>query len=276
MGTIEEIFYTTDIWKHFEKVAQEEEKITLIKDLVSHGIPILDRIIETFPTYTIHSGQHQLNILNLYSSLLGERIKELNDLETAILILSAFYHDIGMVFKKDEKNNLAKEEMFTSFLNENPSAKLQYYTEDKVSEELGEWYCRWAHAKRVWVYLNELNEKLIWDGNNIRKELANVCLSHNEDTEFIKSSEIPSDYWGNADLKFCSIILRLADILDFDRSRSPLSVYRYLGLHKASSSSSKQSQKEWLKHLATKGFDFGEWSNEIPYEIGFKASPTNP
>jgi hypothetical protein len=35
---------------------------------------------------------------------------------------------------------------------------------------------------------------------------------------------------GKADLLFCAILLRLADILDFDNSRTPDEVYTYLEL----------------------------------------------
>ncbi|MGH1362978.1 MAG: HD domain-containing protein [Calditrichia bacterium] len=272
---VEEIFYQTDIWKHFKSVASDS-KVTCVKRLIEYSIPILDRIIETFPTYTLHNGQHQLNILTLYSELLGPRINELTDLEAAILILSAFYHDIGMVFDEDSRHDLQSEELFSLFLSTNPSARLKLEQESTIDNELSEWYCRWSHAERVWVYLDKIDDLLNWEGVNFRKELALVCLSHNESTKFIESDKLPSDYWNNADLKFCAVLLRLADILDFDYSRSPESVYSYLGLDNPKSSSASISHNEWQKHLASKGFDFQLWSKDISYPIYFKATPNHP
>lgn len=275
MKVVEELYWSTPIWKRFDEIASDENKV-LVKGLVSHCVPILDRIVQTFPTYTLHNGQHQLNILNLYSNLLGDGISDLSELEAAILILSAFFHDIGMVYSDEERLHLPKEELFAEFIQSQPSARLIYSEANEISNDLAEWYCRWAHAKRVWVYLDVLNDSLIWEGNNFRKELAHVCLSHNEDTKYIDGDNLPSNFWGDADLKFCSILLRLADILDFDNSRSPESVFRYLNLSNPMSSSAEVSYKEWSKHLASKGFDFSEWSKEVPYTIYFKATPNHP
>jgi len=275
-------YQETKIWKHFEKEVTDTNNKQTVEYLVGYAIPILKEINETFPTYTLHDGQHQLNILNLYADLLGERISELSGLETAILILSAFYHDIGMVYTKQERDNLSDEPLFNDFLKAKPAARLELDKKKKVDDELAEWYCRWAYAKRVWVYLNKLDKKIIWDknnsiGNNFRVELAEVCLSHCEDTDYIKmSDEIVSDYWNDADLKFCAILLRLADILDFDNTRSPVSLYKHLGLDKPKTNSEKISQQEWRKHIASIGFDFRDWSRDNQYILYYKATPDHP
>jgi hypothetical protein len=273
---ISDIFKETKIWKHFESIASTE-KIALIEDIADYAIGILDKIIETFPTYTMHNGQHQLNILNIYEKILGEKLKDLTNLEAAILILGAFYHDIGMVFKKEEKENLASERDFKDFLSENNKAKLDM-AENRgiISDSTAEWYCRWSHAKRVWIFLNKIDEKLIWERNNFRKELAYVCLSHNEKAEFIKEETLSSNYWNNADLKFCALILRLADLLDFDNTRTPSSLYQFLDLENPKNKNEEKSKLEWQKHFASRGFVFDNWNESNNYEIGFQASPKSP
>ncbi|MEK0336905.1 MAG: hypothetical protein QQN41_05660, partial [Nitrosopumilus sp.] len=220
--------------------------------------------------------QHQLNILNLIGELLGRRIKELSDLEAALLILSAFYHDIGMVFSKEERENLRNEEYFEEFISTFPGAKLSISDSNEMSIDIAEWYCRWSHARRVWHYLDELESSLKWEGTSIRKEIAEICLSHNENAEYLKNNKFETNFWGNADLRFCSIILRLADLLDFDNSRSPESVFEFLKLDKQQTYREKVSYDEWKKHLASRGFSFNKWSKSIPYEIDFKAAPTHP
>lgn len=275
MKKTEEVYYTTKIWKHFESISSHEN-IERVKDLVEYANPILDRIVETFPTYTLHNGQHQLNILNLFEKILGDRIVNLSSLESALLILSSFFHDIGMVFKESERNDLAEEKYFKEFLNKNPRANLIYTKENKISNKIAEWYCRWIHAKRVWKYLDNINDKLMFDGVNIRKELAELCLSHNEKTEDLKNDNLKSAFWNNSDLKFCAIILRTADILDFDKTRSPISVYQFLNLDNPIDDKELMSHNEWKKHLASKGFDFSNWTQENNYTLGFKASPTKP
>lgn len=272
-----DLYKQTKIWKHFIKVTKKNpEKQTLIEGLVDDAIGILDKISETFPTYTLHNGQHQLNILNLFGKLLSTKIKEVNALEAAILILSAFYHDIGMVFTKEEKEDLRNETYFNDFLSQNNRAKLNIDEYNGISNATAEWYCRWSHAKRVWKYLEPLDTRLEWEGTPLREALANVCLSHNEATEWIKGDTLDTEFWGCADLKFCAILLRLADVLDFDDTRAPAYLFQFLGLDNPTTRGEEISQQEWQKHIASKGFSFDKWSVDNHYTITYKAAPEDP
>lgn len=272
-----DLYKQTKIWKHFIKVTRKSpEKQTLIEGLVDDAIGILDKISETFPTYTLHNGQHQLNILNLFGKLLGKRMKDMHALEAAILILSAFYHDIGMVFSKEEKEDLKKEDLFNDFLAQNNRAKLNIEEDKGISDATAEWYCRWSHAKRVWKYLEPLDAKLEWEGTSIREALANMCLSHNEATDWIKGDILDYNFWDCADLKFCAILLRLADVLDFDDTRTPAYLFQFLGLDNPTTRGEEISQQEWQKHIASEGFSFNSWNEDHNYTITYKANPTSP
>lgn len=274
-GRMQDVYQTTEIWKSFFNKADEEKRV-LVKKMIDHAHSLLDRYSKAFPTYTLHNGQHQLNVLNLYADLLGEKVQDLTALESAILILSAFYHDIGMVYEPSEKGNIREEENFIRFLENNPSAKLKTMKSGELTADIIEWYCRWCHAERVWVFLNPLDTELVWDGNHFREALAEVCLSHNESCEYIKGNTLPIDYWGNTDLKFCAILLRLADLLDFDKTRAPESLYLYLKLDRPRTEGERMSQQEWQKHAASKGFDFCDRSQNNHYTLKFRATPTEP
>lgn len=271
-----DVYQTTDIWQHFEKVANTAEK-QMVEKLVGDAAALLDHIVITFPTYTLHNGQHQLNILYLYSQILGEKINTLTSLETATLILSAFYHDIGMVFSEKDKSDLSKEKWFDDFLNSNDGARLEYFTKG-ITDKLAEWYCRWSHAKRVWKFIDPKNTEFIFDNLNIRTCLGEVCQSHNEKSEYIKDNEkFPSELWKEkSDMKFCAILLRLADVLDFDSSRTPKSVYDFLELDTPNTPSEEISKREWKKHFVSDGFTFGNWSQDANYTLDFNASPKEP
>lgn len=68
-----------------------------------YALPLLDGYYKAFPKYTLHNGQHQYNIIKIIGELLSiENIRKLSELESALIILSAFYHDIGMVFDDAE------------------------------------------------------------------------------------------------------------------------------------------------------------------------------
>src|SRR5258708_5313013 len=145
-----------ELWKYFtEKSGATANQVTLVKNLVDYALPLLERYIDTFPKYTLHNLRHQQNIVKLMGDLLGPDLKKLTSLECAILILSAVFHDLGMVFQKTEMAEIEKETLFKSFLATNAKAKLQYErTNEVLDTSLTEWYCRWAHAKRVWAYLD--------------------------------------------------------------------------------------------------------------------------
>ncbi|HEX8744776.1 MAG TPA: hypothetical protein VF712_16750 [Thermoleophilaceae bacterium] len=263
-----------ELWKAFAARADVTQQ-ALVLGLIERAEAVLDRVIETFPTYTLHSRVHAENVVRLMGELLGERVEDLSALEAAMLLLAAYYHDIGMVFDEDERAKLREEEAFPEFLDKHPTAYIAVeQSDEQLPREIAEWYCRWRHADRVHVWLDRLPEdELLWGVVSLREPLASVCLSHNQGAADL--GRLPTEFADDCDLRFCAVVLRLADILDFDRSRSPADVYGYLGLTRASSPRTESSDVEWRKHLATDGFRFPA-KRPGPYPLGFVAGPDDP
>lgn len=85
------------LWQHLKKTAPLDAASN-VERLVREAAPLLDRVVETFPTYTLHNSRHALNVAALVGELLGEEgLAKLRPLEAAMLLLGAYYHDIGMV-----------------------------------------------------------------------------------------------------------------------------------------------------------------------------------
>lgn len=268
--------YDLDLWKKFEKEEKNPQNIANVKKLIKYSSNLLDRVVETFPNYTLHNSKHSLNLVKIMGCLLGEKgLEKITSFESAILILSAYFHDIGMVFNKDEKENLEKEENFQKFLNEYPEANLKFKkNNNSINEELAEWYCRWIHPKRVFNFLNE--ELFIWYDESRKssysKEFGLLCQSHGEDIKaLLKNDDISSEFKKEYDLKFCALMLRCADILDFDNSRTPENVYEYLNIDNHKSYSEDVSKTEWQKHLCSNGFKVTKDNT-----LFFDAEPTHP
>jgi hypothetical protein len=239
------------LWVRFLEIASDEQRV-LVRKLVDHVRPLLGRIVESFPTYTLHDETHAVNVINRMGDLLGPALDKVRPLEAAILILSAYYHDVGMVFDETELENLRWEPWFDQFLSQHPEAYILFHENNQtLSTRLAEWYCRWRHAERVFVHLNNIpDENLLWSVVSIREALGQVCRSHNLDTSALKQDELfNTDFLASCDLRMCAILLRLADILDFDRSRSPESVFGYLRLDASDDKRMHQSRLEWVKHL---------------------------
>jgi hypothetical protein len=143
------------LWTVLEAKGTDEHR-QMVRNLADYAAPILDRIIETFPTYTLHNSKHARNVAKLIAEILGARVQDLTPLEAAFLILSAYWHDIGMVFKEDERARLTEEPDWADFLQKHAEAYLAVGGDPKVEPPPGtaEWYCRWRHADRVFVYIN--------------------------------------------------------------------------------------------------------------------------
>lgn len=145
----------------------------------------------------------------------------------------------------------------------------------EVTAHLAEWYCRWIHPDRVFDFLRQVeNRELQWEGAQLHQQLGQVCRSHGYDVGLLKDDEkFPTAFSYQADLKFCAILLHLADILDFDNTRTPEEVYKYLDLGKPTDKRLTDSDIEWRKHLAAFGFKFPPERDGERYALKFSASP---
>ncbi|MEO1643793.1 MAG: hypothetical protein AAFR67_01305 [Chloroflexota bacterium] len=269
----------TDIWKHFCKKETDDKKRATIATSLDYAGQELSNIRDTFPTYTLHDEDHAINVLKRATNLLGDKLDQLTSLESAIILLSAYFHDIGMVFKEEERRNIATQPRFEDFLQENPGARLmiqehrdEHDDEAMIPESVTEWFCRWSHHERVHIYLK--NRNISWGTVDIGDMVGLVCESHGQDVKELLNPKFSTDYLAEADLRFCALILRLADILDFDNTRSPDAIYRYLGLSKINR---PDSNEEWQKHYASDGFRFPATDKcQDNYELPFIAGPDDP
>lgn len=273
----------TTLWKTFASKADEKQQ-AVVAEFIRKAADRLMLVRDTFPTYTLHNESHSLNLIGLIEKLLGSKLENASALELAILMLSAYYHDIGMVFSHDERNNLQEEIYFRQFIEEHPGALLKLRKYQNAAEEnrnalpddVAEWYCRWIHPQRSEDHVKAMGE-ILWNGFPLNDAVALVCKSHGfAVSEVSKWENLETDFCGSADLLFCSLLLRLADILDFDNSRSPEEIYEYLGLSERKSKREKNSDIEWKKHLCSTGFVFPSPAHDERYAIKFIAAPTDP
>ena len=259
------------IWKVF--IDKNKNGFPLEKH-TEYAITLMDQYYRAFPKYTLHNQEHLKNILRLIGELLGDNCEKLSDLECAIIILTVCFHDIGMVFSDGELKSISKEADFQKFLDNDYHAKWLYAkNENTINLELAEWYCRSQHAKRVWLFLNGLDEDK-WDGVSLKQQIGVICESHNQDVVSLFSAGFEPEFLGEADLRFCAILLRLGDILDFDSSRSPHSVYEFLELDHPKNRLEDVSHMEWNKHLNSKGFQIKHEAGEC--RLLFIAGPDHP
>ncbi|MCO8277391.1 ATP-binding protein [Actinoplanes sp. TRM 88003] len=248
-----------------------------VKDLVTHARSLLKLIRETFPRYTMHDEQHAENVIALMGRLAAPRIEQMSGLEAALLILAAYFHDAGMAYRADEIASIPDEEEFQRFLDRHDDAVVATQQNGGVPPgAVVEQYCRERHAERVRVHLDRCDRTMLrWDGKPIIDQLELVCRSHNEGAAALHEPRFRTDFLYQADLRFCAIMLRLADILDLDDTRSPKVIYEHLGLAEHTTPEVAASDREWNKHLIARGFEFPR-TPAANYSLQFTAESEDP
>lgn len=273
--------------------ASDKEISVLIEKAVSFSIQRTKTIIRHMDEYTLHDDIHLFRVLYLMERLLTkEVIQNLSVPERMLLILSAFFHDIGMA--PDEKEIKTWKKVWNSIpeIEDEEEQKLfdrfkRFYDARPEQQEVIEKlvkegndskasiiksylitdFIRQTHAERAReIIAKHWNGQIKYRDTDLTVELANICQSHNEDA--LKLLEFDKNYsCGNnsyACLPLIGVILRLADILDFDAKRTPLVLYSHLYVR------SPVSIIEWQKHRAIENWEIN------PSIIQFSAKCTHP
>lgn len=271
----------------------DKEIIVLIENAVAFSIQRTKSIIRHMNEYTLHDDIHLFRVLYLMERLLTkEVINNLSVPERMLLILSAFFHDIGMA--PDEKEIITwkkvwdtipeikdeeEQQLFNGFKRYCDARPNQQEIIEKLILEgnhskasiiksyLLTDFIRQTHAERAREIIEKhWNEQIKYRDTDLTVELANLCHSHNEDA--LKLLDFDRNYLcGNnsyACLPLLGIILRLSDILDFDAKRTPLVLYSHLYVR------NPVSIKEWEKHRAIENWEIN------PNIIQFSAKCTHP
>lgn len=271
---------------------KDSDVITLVQNTASYAFQRTKTIIKHMGEYTLHDGDHLFRVLHLMERLIPEEtIKKLSSPELLLLITSAFFHDIGMA--PDEKEVLTWKKIwdfnptldddeiadfndFKRFFNSRPedekklrdlSLKGQTSQVELIKSYLITEYIRQTHADRARdIIEKDWSDKIIFRETDLTVELAQICYSHNEDA--LKLLDLDKNVLCGSEIYAClplvGVILRLADILDFDGKRTPSILYSHLYVR------NPISVKEWNKHRAVEAWEI------TPELVQFSAKCSHP
>lgn len=250
-------------------------------------------ILRHMGEFTLHDGDHLFRVLNLMERLLTrEQIEELSVPELMLLILSAFFHDIGMA--AEEKDVLSWKKFWDSepklldaraqkeydafrrycLARPEQTSRIESLTaqgSQSMAEIARDYliadYIRLTHAERARAIIKEdWLGKIRYRDTDLTGEFASICFSHNEDAASVL--ELDKQYLCGPDLFAClplvAALLRLADILDFDAKRTPSILFSHLFVRHPI------SLKEWNKHRAIEAWSIGNTG------IQFRAKCSHP
>lgn len=274
------------LWKILEEKAADVDKelqpdqrvsneyLSGISEICQFGVDRAKTIRDTFPMYTLHDETHICNVLRIMVQLLGDRADDLTRDEATMLVLASCCHDVGMSYTDQEKQELLDDrDRLDQYLERHPDEYVKAYKADpdepKFTNEMLRKYLRSIHHERIAELLNRKPWPECLRGKVDRKDLVRVCQSHGDSPSSLNDlGSTPT-----VDLRFCAVLLRLADILDFDTIRAPKAVYDYCGFNDAKGDEAKYSKTEWEKHLASQGFDFIHVADRsVPYDLPYHAT----
>jgi hypothetical protein len=250
-------------------IDKEKEDCNLsnkVINIVKEVYPLLQRIPENMPEYTLHDPDHSAKIVEIMSDIIPEQVLlNLNIIEISLLILSAYLHDIGMTCDRKEKENIIKNNVDYNILFKSNVDKHQKFEQYKlegnhraatfIEDQIFTEYLRRNHVKRSGLYIQETLSCgefiLSYNGIPFYKLLVKICDAHGEPVKKLYDLNI----WPKQTLvgkhiinvQYLSLILRLADILDLDSERTPSVIYEFVNPE------DPISIIEWKKHKAILG-----------------------
>ena len=268
----------TTLWKQLKK--QNEALAQGLLGVCNEAMNRMKAMPSYMPQYTLHDETHLLRTTELMAYVLGETKSKLNTVELALLILSAYFHDQGMIPTAKEYSALQKDPVFQLFADNwcvefsnhrqlEKQLKSQVISDEErtrlalrfaeLNNAMLTEYLRSSHAQRSADYLNSeygSDKRLEIYGINLASFGASLCKSHSMavndihgNSEFRFDEEVGTD---SVNMAYLAVILRLADILDLDRDRTPESLFKSVHF------TSEVSLIEWEKHRSVQGWKISE------------------
>jgi hypothetical protein len=229
-----------------------------------------------FAEFTLHDETHLLRVTELMAFILGDALNTLNPVELTLLILAAHFHDIGMVIDDSELQALEKNADFQLFRSnwevEHPNVgDIKRQLRDDTLEEdhrnrcmqadeelraaLLSDYLRTTHGSRSADFVSgQYAADKRWESAAamLTPLVALLCASHTLSSDRIgPSAGLNYDEQvgtTSVNLAYLATVLRLSDILDLDRERTPDALYRTIHF------TNKVSVQEWAKHRQVDGW----------------------
>lgn len=256
----------------------------LVQEAVWYGFQRTKTILRHMGEFTLHDGDHLFRVVRIMDALIPEEVQnKLSTPEIMLLILTAFFHDAGMAPAEQEVLSWhrmleqypaipseLKPYAFARYLS-GAHSRVQQWKEAVAAGRIGEAdtiraylvteFIRQTHAERAREIITtdlpaHLGRTIVYRDMDLSDALARLCISHNEDSTRLLDRDAfnPSLICGPqvfACLPFIGVILRLADILDFDGKRTPDVLFNHLWVRHP------VSIKEWQKHRAIQAWTIG-------------------
>jgi len=229
------------------KAKPDGENLThSLNNIKTKAKPLLSKIVETFPNYTLHDITHSERILGYLNLIIPDSLKErLNPYEIYFLVASVYLHDIGRVnFPELFKGEVFEEKGIRDYIGEN-------------------------HHLRSEEFIVKNFKDLAIEDEHQAMIIGRICRGHRKenlhDNQLFKPDKMYKSYPINVPL--LAAFLRIADELDLTFERAPLTIYEHIPPRDTI------SKEEWKKHLSISGVGLSPEDHSI---IKCSATCENP
>ena len=240
--------YQQELWDFFEGQA-EHELVTAVKSVCEQGLQLTKDIIRFFPNFTLHDETHSANVCRWMWRLLGDRAGKLSVNEAALLLMAACCHDIGMAVSPAQEAQLRQRTYrgWNEYFRKDLSDAEEFDRTKTISDRMLRNFVRQHHHERVRENLASLRWPKELTRRGIRQDtLVALCQSHGQPLDRNKLKNTA----GKQDLLLCAVLLRLADMLDYDMVRAPEAIFRFHGLEAPRNEEEARSAQEYLQNRA--------------------------
>lgn len=245
----------TQIWKELDKKQGEKEEA--VRTFLKGFLPNIETILTSGGTsstdFTLHDAGHAFRVAKRMGDIVGDILNKLSVYELALLLLSAYLHDIGMTPEQrkvsnhykylltGEKKGISEVEIeaLCRWLDDEekgitaPITSKAVTGEDiELANELVTYYCRYRHNdwSAEWINKNQPNDDLS-GYKGFRHDLIKLCQSHHYGRKELEQSDFNPRIIGQSGevvhLRYLACVLRIADILEFDPERTPDVILRH-------------------------------------------------
>jgi len=263
---------TTHLFSRLKTLGDNDPDVraltTLVEDVHRECTALAKTVVKDLPEYTLHDQVHMKQVIDIMGRLIPEETRNrLKPLEIAALLLSAILHDIGMAPPEAEVDCLlgisdtseygqgvdryqAQRKEHPEILRQIDALRVQnrHPEADKLERRLLAHYLRITHAERSMTFVRKkYGDRFKYANYFFCEDMARVCNSHNEDPANVADMScrrLVRGFDEYCNWRFVAVVLRLADVLDFDSKRTPRLLFRHLGV------CTPESISEWQKQLS--------------------------
>lgn len=223
-----------------------------------------------FDEYTKHDISHINGMLASLDFIIPDKVKEqLTSADWLLIVLSFYFHDLGMLVTKQEYENREQSKEFqkfkkTYFSNIYNVNSLNELDPDAQERFVFQEYVRKHHGDRIYNWILDENSNYVYYDSNVTNvvstlvkglpplfkiDLAKVCASHSlEDLDDFEKYKVSQSYGSTpqerANVFYAALILRTADLLHITQDRTPVIEYQIIA------PTNPISQEEWAKQQA--------------------------